>query len=423
MVVQKKINRHFEAVVLDWNFKQYFLVGGYGSSKSYHIALKILLKLLTEKRTCLVVRNVYATIRDSCYNLFQEIAESLSLNSKVDFKRSPLEITFYNGSRVIFRGMDKPAKLKSINDISLIWIEEAAEISYTGYKELLGRLRHPFLRLHIILSTNPVSTNNWVYQHFFTLPKVDDFDLYEKRTLQVGDVFYHHSTVDDNRFLPHGYLEQLNEMKEYDPDLYRIARWGRFGVNGVRVLPNFEILPHNEIMRAVEEIPRRYKFAGLDFGFVESYNACVRCAVDKDNKTLYIYWEWYERGLTDDQIVNRLEDFIQTRELIRCDSAEPKTIKYLQKNGINAISCKKFAGSVLYNIRKLKRFHKIFCSDACTNAVRELADLTFAKDKDGNLIEDEFNIDSHIWDALAYAVEPYDVMDIKFSLNKSDFGL
>lgn len=64
-----------------------------------------------------------------------------------------MQILFKNGSRIIFRGLDSPAKLKSINDISLIWIEECSEIKYAAFKELVGRLRHPHLQLYMILST------------------------------------------------------------------------------------------------------------------------------------------------------------------------------------------------------------------------------------------------------------------------------
>ncbi|MGY4672446.1 Phage terminase large subunit [Bacillus subtilis J26] len=47
----KQVNPHFKEFLFDWNQKFHFLVGGYGSSKSYHMALKIVLKLLKEKRT------------------------------------------------------------------------------------------------------------------------------------------------------------------------------------------------------------------------------------------------------------------------------------------------------------------------------------------------------------------------------------
>ena len=153
-------NNHFIDFLTDWNYKFYFLVGGYGSSKSYHVAEKILLKLSTEKRLCLVVREVYDTIRDSCFSLFEEVANNIGIGSYLKFKTSPLQVIFPNGSKIIFKGMDNPQKLKSINGVSIIWLEECSEVKYEGYKELLGRLRHMEMSNHIICSTNPVSKAN-----------------------------------------------------------------------------------------------------------------------------------------------------------------------------------------------------------------------------------------------------------------------
>ncbi|MSE19444.1 PBSX family phage terminase large subunit, partial [Pantoea agglomerans] len=93
-----------------------------------------------------------------------------------------------------------------------------------------------------------------------------------------------------NLFLPESYVKQLDELKDYDPDLYRIARKGRFGINGVRVLPQFEERPHEEVMEDIANIHRPLKRVGMDFGFEESYNAIVRLAVDTEKKYLYIYW-------------------------------------------------------------------------------------------------------------------------------------
>lgn len=242
MPIEKEVNPHFEDFIFDWICKFYFLVGGYGSSKSYHVALKLILKLLEEKRTALVVREVYDTIRDSCFSLFEEIITEMELDNRIKCITSPMQIRFPNGSKIIFKGMDKPAKLKSINNVSIIWIEECSEVKYAGFKELLGRLRHPSLKLHMILSTNPVSKNNWCYKHFFMDTKkkifiLDDKELYKNRIIIKNNTYYHHSLADDNLFLPKTYIEQLDELKTYDIDLYRIARRGRFGVNGRKVLP------------------------------------------------------------------------------------------------------------------------------------------------------------------------------------------
>ncbi|MFP7340384.1 PBSX family phage terminase large subunit [Bacillus safensis] len=415
--MEKEVNPHFRKFLFDWDQKFQFLVGGYGSSKSYHIALKLILKLLDEKRTALVIREVYDTHRDSTFSLFEEIVNDLGLDHVIQCRTSPLMLKFHNGSRIIFKGLDKPAKLKSINNISIIWIEECSEVKYEGFKELLGRLRHPTLQLYMILSTNPVGQDNWTYRHFFKDDQnnrftLDDETLYKERTIAINDTYYHHSTAEDNLFLPVSYIKQLDELKEYDPDLYRIARKGHFGINGIRVLPQFEVQPHEDVMLAISNINRPLLRAGMDFGFVESYNALIRLAVDHEKKYLYIYWEYYDRGKTDDVTVEDLKEFVETKELIKADN-EQKTIAYFRKMGYNMVAAHKFQGSRLQYTKKIKRFKKIICSDSCKNTIYELQPLTYKTDKRGNIIEDEFQIDPHTLSAIWYALDDYEVTDLK----------
>lgn len=416
ITVEKDVNPHFEDFLFDWNEKFQFLVGGYGSSKSYHVALKIVLKLLQEKRTALVVREVYDTHRDSTFSLLQEIIIDLGLEDRIRPVGSPMQIRFPNGSKILFRGMDSPSKLKSINNISLIWVEEASEVKYSGFKELMGRLRHPTLRLHMILSTNPVDENNWTFRHFFKdeqndFHKLDDEKLYEERTVVVDDTYYHHSTADDNLFLPESYIHQLDDMANYDPDLYRIARRGRFGVNGIRVLPQFEVMDHEEMLQMMASSGKLYDRTGLDFGFVTSYNALVRMKVDLQNSILYIYYEYYKNGMTDDQTAEELEHL--RRVFIKADAAEPKTIKYFQRQGFRMKGAKKFPGSRLQYTKKVKRFKRIICSKECPNTIRELKDLTFKVDKQGKVIEDEFNIDPHTFSAIWYGLDDVELKTLK----------
>lgn len=446
MKINKAVNPRFEDFIFDWDYRTYLLVGGYGSSKSYHVALKIILKCLSEVRKVLVVREVYDTIRESCFDLFVEILTDLDLladtqrqaKTKVIAKTSPMTLSFPNGSKIIFKGMDKPAKLKSINNISIIWIEECSELKYDGYKELLGRARHPKLSIHFILSTNPVDMDNWVYRHFFkSLDNtgkeqviMDDLRLYAKKTLVKNNVYYHHSTVDDNLFMPKSYIQTLDDMRTYDPDLYRVARWGRFGINGIKVLPQFTVAEtHAEVMSKVNSIPERFKFNGFDFGFETSYNAIVRMAVDDQNKYLYIYDEYYKNKMTDPETAKDLEALgykpqwnisSDGRMIITnpgipliADSAEPKAIQYYKNEGFQIRACRKFGGSRLENTRKVKRFRKIICSPNCINVVRELSNLTYAKDRQGNMLFDEFNIDPHTFSAIWYGLDNYTVADIK----------
>ena len=411
-----KANNHFIDFITNWDYKNYFLVGGYGSSKSYHVAMKILIKLGEEKRKCLVVREVYDTIRDSCFSLFQDVAENLGIHDKLQFKSSPMQIKFPNGSTIIFKGMDKPAKLKSINDVSIIWLEECSEVKYEGYKELLGRLRHMTRSNHIICSTNPIGKENWTYKHFFkddenNLITLNDNDLYENRIVKLKDTYYHHSTCEDNFYLPKDYIEELNKMKQYDADLYRVARLGMYGVNGVKVLPQFEIMDHDKVINKISDIPSKYYKYGMDFGFETSYNALMSIVIDDKNKDLYIYKEYYKNKMTDDKTAIEIASYKD--KLITGDSAEPKTIAYYQQQGFKMRKCKKFPGSRLANVKKVKRFKHIYCSSNCINTIKELKNLTYAKDKQGNLIYDEFNIDAHTFSAIWYALDGYEVADLK----------
>lgn len=420
--IEFTVNDHFEDFVYNWDCKINFLVGGYGSSKSYHVATKIMLKLLEEKRKCLIVREVFDTHKDSTYSLLEEVADRLGvLDVAVHFKASPLHIRFNNGSRIIFKGMDKPAKLKSINDVSVIWLEECSEVKYEGYKELLGRLRHMKVSNHIICSTNPIGEDNWTFKHFFkdyennTLV-LDDEELYKNRIVKTNNTYYHHSTCDDNFYLPKDYIEELDKMANYDKDLHRVARLGRFGINGIKVLPQFKVMEDEELQHKIGGISSKWYRYGLDFGFETSYNSLMSVVIDDVNKDLYIFDEVYMNQITDDKFAVIIEEYKD--KLIKADSAEPKTIRYYAQQGFKMKKCKKFAGSRLQYTKKIKRFKNIYCSTKCKNTIRELKNLTYAKDKNGELIYDEFNIDPHSFSAIWYALDDYEVSDLKY-VNRS----
>lgn len=339
-----EVAERFSSYLTDWDYKHYLLLGGYGSGKSYNTALKIILKLLEEKRTALVVREVRETIKESCYSLLKEVLEKLDLLSEEQDNRrtptdkviaitSPMEIRFPNGSRIIFRGMDKIQKIKSINGVSIVWIEECSEIKYQAYTELLGRIRQPGVTLHFILTCNPVGRENWVYNTFFTHTDesgketiiCDEKELYRRRTIikkinKKEVMYYHHSICEDNPFIPQSYIDTLDGLKETDPRLWVVARYGRFGANGIIVLPQFTVATNaKQFVNIVNSIPAQFHFFGLDFGFEESYNALVSCCVDDAKKILYIYDEIYVNHLTDKQFSERLDVHRVAQRARRCN--------------------------------------------------------------------------------------------------------
>ena len=445
MKITKSVSPAFEDFLFNWDYETYLLIGGYGSGKSYQIAFKNVLKLLEEKRKLLVIREVFDTIQDSCYDLFCEILDDMGLlttdpkvfrvkKTKVLALKSPLKFKFPNGSQIIFKGMDKPEKVKSINGVSIVWLEECSEIKYEGYKELLGRVRTPNVSLHFILSCNPIGKENWVYRHFFKrldddgneTTIVDENKLYDKKCIVHNGVYYHHSTPDDNPWLPWQYLKRLDELKNYDYPLYLVARWGRFGATGTRVLPQFIISRDPKVFKnKINKLGPASQYFGFDFGFEESFNAVVSMSVDTKNGALYIWDEIYMNHVTDDKFaaqpeMQKLKDRIEKlneqgySKVLVADNEDPKAIAYYRQCGFRIRPCRnKFAGSRLSNTRKIKRFKKIVVSPKCKNVIRELKDLTYLKDKKGNVIYDQFNIDPHTFSAIWYALDTVTVADVK----------
>lgn len=431
------ISPAFDDFIFDWNYETYLSIGSYGSGKSHAIVQKIILKLFSEKRKACIFRDVYDTHKESTFDLIKQILEDLGLlaevgvrqhPTKVCFKNSPLEFKFPNGSRIIFKGMDSTEKLKSINGVSIVWIEECSEVSLDSYLETLGRIRTPNVSMHFILSCNPIGKFNWVYQQFFEKNEdngkvkviLNPESLYDKKIVIKNDVFYHHSTCDDNPFLPTSYIKRLDDMKNYDKYLWVVARLGRFGATGMRVLTNFEIMDKEKVDKFVSQIPEEFHRFGMDFGFETSYNALVEMAIDDKNKFLYIYNVYYRNKMTDDETVKLLlkwDPDIKTKR-IKADNAEPKTIRYFRKQGFNMHPCqkqcdKKSEGSRISNTKKVKRFRRVICSSACKPAILELRDLVYKKKSDGTIDFSHFNIDAHTFSAIWYGLDDYYVADEK----------
>ena len=441
--ITKKIAPAFTNYISDWYYEKYLLIGGYGSGKSYHTALKIILKCLSEKRKVLVVRDVFETLKESCFELFSDILDEMGLlftgdpvMKKLQVQKcvSPLEYRFPSGSRIIFKGMDNPGKIKSIHGVSIIWIEECAELKFSGYEELLARFRVSEQSMHILLTCNPVSKENWVYKTFFEntaedgtkIIQLNEELLYTQKELVCNNTFYLHTTVDDNCFMPAQYIRRLNELKKFDFALWRVARLGRFGAAGILVLPQLRRANNGEILqRMIDELGEENQYFGFDFGFEESYNAVIFCSVDIKNSILIIWDEIYINRLTDDKMailpkMLQLKQKLQNMEnnginkFLVADSEDPKAIAYYKQCGYKIRACKcKFAGSRLSNTRKIKRFSTILVAENCTNTLKELTNLTYKKDKNNSLIYDEFNIDPHTFSAIWYALDTVTVADYK----------
>lgn len=200
------------------------LKGGGGSGKSIFAGRKILERCITERgHRFLVCRKVGKTIRESCFKqLISQLAEHYPSIDK-NINKGDMRITFPDSdSEIVFSGLDDVEKLKSIYNITGIWIEEASELLESDFNQLDIRLRgETKYYKQIIISFNPISVVHWLKRRFFD-------ETPENATV-------HESTYKDNRFLDDEAKRVLEDFKNTDEYYYSVYCLGQWGVTGKTV--------------------------------------------------------------------------------------------------------------------------------------------------------------------------------------------
>lgn len=191
--------------------------GGTASGKSYSAAQKEITIANERKVKTLVIRKVGNTLRDSVIPGFRARIDELELSSKFSENKSDRTLTHENGSQIVFRGLDDPDKLKSFEGLERIMVEEAAELEFEDFLELNRRARGRE-NIQITLVFNPMHEEHWLKKHFF------DRDDMEHDCVKI------HSTYKDNPHLTDKDREQIELLKHYNQNQYRIFALGEWGV-------------------------------------------------------------------------------------------------------------------------------------------------------------------------------------------------
>ena len=393
MTMQLNIHaRTFSAKFLpllnDYSHRWEIYKGSAGSGKSHFITQKIIIKALREKRRVMICRRYGTTMRNSVFKLFKDVIESFKITHLTRIKESDMSITLPNGSEIIFVGLDNEEKLLSIAGITDIFIEEVYEVPKEIVDQLNLRMRGKAPNQQIYMAFNPISAKHWLY------------DFCEGSTRPESSI-YSQSTFRDNPFLPDEYVKALEDMYRTNPNKARVFCDGNWGadVEGLvyknHVVSDFDI---NELIKQGLEVR-----VGIDWGFVDPTTVVVSL-FDKPKKEIYIIGEFYKRGATLEEIKDGIIQLGISKQKMYCDGAEPDKVDYLRRNGFNAVSAKKGAGSVKAGISFLQDM-KIICHESCVNVAAELENYVYLKDKKtGQYIEDSYDHDfSHTMDALRYS--------------------
>ena len=332
-------------------------------------------------------------MKDSVFALFKSTISDWGLYEQCKINKTDLTVELPNGSHFIFKGLDDEERLKSIANIDDIWVEEATELDDFKFDQLCLRLRSKKPYNQVFVSFNPVSKENWVYKRWFR--EGADFNKDTTNVLKT--------TYKDNRFLPQSYIDNLMEMKKNNPAYFEIYANGEFCSLDKLIYTNWRVenFDYREILRTVKDSKAIFS---LDFGFTNDPTAFVCSIIDKINKKLWIFDEFQEKGLLNDEIAQKITEMGFRKEIIICDSAEPKSIEELRRNGLDRVKAAvKGKDSIINGINLLQQFEVIIHSK-CIFIQEEFKNYTWKKGKDGEYINVPIDKYNHGLDALRYGV-------------------
>lgn len=375
----------FYPLLYDWRHRWLFCMGGAGSGKSYSISQRIIIRCCQEPIRVLVCRRYASTLRNSCFALFKEILDKWQLTPYVKINESDFRIRFPNGATIIMMGLDDETKLLSLSNISVVWVEEAYEVEREKIEQLNLRMRGTADNQQIILSWNPISKESWLFDFTVANPPANSL--------------FHKSTYRDNPFLNKEYVAALDEMETRNPAKYRVFGLAEWGVaqEGL-VFKNWREEEFDAMALASLGYEHR---AGMDLGWVDA-SAVVDTLYDRDNKTIYVFNEFYRSGCQLSELATAIFDMGLKKTKLYVDSAEPRSVQYFKNEGINAYPVAKGKDSVKTGYQFLQD-NKIIVHPSCENLIRELSNFSYIKSKvTGQWTEDTTHEFSHAIDALRY---------------------
>jgi phage terminase large subunit len=342
--------------------------GGTSSSKTWSI-LQILL-LLAVKRSNLVISVVSETLphikrgamRDFLIMLKQEGLYGACIHDKTN------NAFHFGNSFIEFFGADSEDKVRGPRR-DILFLNECNNISQATFDQLEVRTKET-----IFLDYNPTH-EFWVHE---LMQYRDDYD-------------YIHSTYLDNDLLDERIKKSI-EQRKHKENWWKVYGLGEVGsLEGV-VFNNW---------RQVDEYPDNMKWEvyGLDFGYTNDPTTLIRVGM-KENQ-LYCDELLYKAGLTNSEIAQ----FIKSKEIkdtIIADSAEPKSIEEIYRQGMDVRGSEKGKDSIVYGIDLLQNY-QLNITKRSVNLIKELRNYTWDQDKTGKQLNKPIDMYNHAIDALRYA--------------------
>ncbi len=396
--------------VLNNDYTEFVLPGGRGSCKSSFVSEMILLiQGLNPDVSALVVRKVADTLRDSVFSQLSWAEEKLGLRYKKT--TSPMQMSS-GRQKILFRGADKPTKIKSIKVehgyIGILWFEEVTEFRPEEVRSIVQSFLRGGQKFWIFFSYNPpTNRNNWCNK---------DLAIDKPNRIVFPSTY---KTVPAS-WLGKQFLEEAEWQCEHNNRLYLNEYLGEQTGSGLDVFENVQ-----DRQLTDDEIGKfDYFFHGVDWGYFPDPWAYCAMAYKPETRELFIYdelkaykkgneessnlllqhiidsnrWKWYniDKPKTPTEIGIKLVP----------DSAEPKSIADYRAYGWHCHKPSKI-GLRDYGFKWLQSLTAIYIDKSrCPNAWEEFLGYSCETNKNGDIISSyPEGQDDHFIACVRYAME------------------
>lgn len=381
----------------------YDLTGGRGSLKSSFVSVEIIYNMMkreNKNKHGVIYRKVGDTLETSVFSQIEWAIDILGVSHLWKLTKSPMRAEYLpTGQKIIFKGLDKAAKSKSIKVpfgyIGYLWFEEfdefAGEEEIRKVQQSVVRGGNDFL---VFKSMNPPkSRQNWAN------------DYIEKEKLKKDTIVSHTTYLTSPvEWLGQPFIDEAEWLKMVNPKAYEHEYLGISIGNGTEVFDNLEIRQITD--EEISSFDRLYR--GVDWGWFPDpfHYGCMH--YDSARMILYIFEEFRTNKMRNSETGKILKDKFNLGryDVVTCDSSENKSVADYRSYGINARPAEKGPDSVRYGMKWLQSLIKIVIDPVrCPDTAEEFKKYEYELDKEGNPTSVYPDKNNHSIDMTRYAME------------------
>ena len=345
--------------------------GGTRSGKTYGIVQGLIELCYHNAGAAMVisiVRKTFPSLRATVYRDFVDILTAADWYDISAHDRTNHTYQLF-GNLVEFFSVDQYEKVKG-RKRHVLFVNEATDLALQEWRQLVLRTTW-----RIVADYNPEPTQHWLYDQVATRE----------------DCTTYHSTYKDNPHLPPEVIQEIELLREQDPEYWAVYDLGQRGKS--RDL----VFVHQNI---VDEIPAGYRLVryGFDDGFAISQLAVA--AVYSNGHGYLLDEVLYGVGLDASDVAQAMRG--REPAIIVADPENPRMLRDLRKFGMTVVPIDKPANSRQENIRTMQSRPLLILRSA-TNLVKEFDGYKYLKDQDGQPSKIPEKKNDHLIDAAMYA--------------------